>query len=124
MKKLFLLLSFLTFGVLLSAQTINLHNVVTKAYVDSKCKNTTVKWVVQIEDHVDYYVIESGTDINSLDSVHYELGGVWSVEPTEYSWKDTVKLSETRHYRVKTVYWNGVYEYSNMVAARCWRNDE
>lgn len=122
MKKLFSLIISLVISILCYSQTTNLHNVALKAAVDQQCR-ATLNWVVQIEDHVDYYVVETGFDIYRLDSIHHEIGGVWSLEPTQYSWKDTAVIDETKHYRIKTVYWDGTYEYSNMVAARCWRKD-
>lgn len=122
MKKIFLILAFVIASLVSYSQTMLIKdNVRLSAKPISNCKAVELKWTVRMEDHVDYYQIEWSKNGESFDSIANELGGVWSIEPVTYTWCDVVShmTTETHYYRIKVVYWDGTFEYSNISEAVC-----
>ena len=116
MKKIFLILSLVIVSLVSYSQALlikdNLH---LRANLVNAGKNIELVWTIRMEDHVDYYQIEFGKSPEALDSIAKELGGVWSIDPVTYRWYDKVRSKEPMYYRIKAVYWDGVFEYSNIV---------
>ncbi len=122
MKKIFLILAFVIASFVGHSQAMLIkNNVRLTAKPISDCKAVELRWTIRMEDHVDYYQIEWSKNGESFDSIANELGGVWSIEPVTYNWCDIVShmITETHYYRIKVVYWDGTFEYSNIAEAVC-----
>ncbi|BDS11805.1 T9SS type A sorting domain-containing protein [Aureispira anguillae] len=79
-------------------------------------QNNLLTWEVANEEDTDYYVLErsiNGIDFSELSILPVHIT---SLSPTNYEYRDLLPGLGTKYYRLRTVYKDGQFEYSKVVA--------
>lgn len=78
--------------------------------------NTTLKWATGMELDNDFFVVEKSIDGVTFFPIGSVVGQGSTSEVTAYDFVDYNTSSDVSYYRLKQVDFDGVYEYSNIIA--------
>ena len=92
-----------------------------------KGKNIQLDWTTATESNNNYFIIERGTNVNNTIDwkvIGKTAGGGNSKLSTSYGYTDELmnenfKSGSTFYYRLKSVNYDGSFEYSKLISSKC-----